>query len=226
MAERRTVLLTVAVALFTAFLVGQQVVFMKPEFTRSAVLASSGVPFSIERVCGSPAVDGYAHVDAQCLLDSPTTAKYLEFYNASLSAGNEVPAWEAVYMENTDIDGIAVAWGIGNTKASGEECQQACKEHKPAFTESGFARLPCNTWTWCAADDCWEPDAHKHSKGDCWLKFTEAPQNPEFNMRGKISEAMRKRHPTAPASVQWTAGVLLVPGLGMTNGSWGPRADW
>jgi len=39
-----------------------------------------------------------------------------------------------------------------------------------------FSRLPCNTWTWCGRDVCWEPDAHTHTRGDCWLKFAELPE--------------------------------------------------
>ena len=38
-----------------------------------------------------------------------------------------------------------------------------------------FSRLPCNTWTWCGEASCFEPDAHKHSFGNCWLKFAEDP---------------------------------------------------
>jgi hypothetical protein len=30
-------------------------------------------------------------------------------------------------------------------------------------------------------DTCFEPDVHKHTKGDCWLKFTEGPGNPEVS---------------------------------------------
>ncbi|GMH42732.1 hypothetical protein BSKO_10651 [Bryopsis sp. KO-2023] len=228
MANKRSIVLFTTAAILTAFLVAQQVLVLRPGETATVAETldiQDPDSISLERVCGSPAVDAYAHVDYQCLLDSPTGVKYVEFYNASLAAGKEVPEWGTVYLENADIDGIAVGWGIGNTKATGRECEQACLEHKPL--EGGpLQALPCNTWTWCPFDVCWEPDAHSHSKGDCWLKFTEAPQNPEFNMKGQVSEAMRERHPEAPETVQWTAGVLLVPGLPMTNGSWGPRADW
>ena len=73
---------------------------------------------------------------------------------------------------------------------------------------------------------CFEPDAHKHTLGDCWLKFTEAPASPEVNMRGRISNDQRARHPTAPEFVQWHSGVLLPPGVQLTNGSWSPRYQW
>lgn len=31
-----------------------------------------------------------------------------------------------------------------------------------------FGRLPCNAFAFCPHDKCFEPDAHSHSKGDCW----------------------------------------------------------
>lgn len=39
--------------------------------------------------------------------------------------------------------------------------------------------MPCNAFVWCPDDVCFEPDAHHHTKGDCWLKFTEGPAYPE-----------------------------------------------
>ena len=49
------------------------------------------------------------------------------------------------------------------------------------WSASPFPRqsLPCNGFAYCEAAVCWEPDAHKHTKGDCWLKFMEGPGNPE-----------------------------------------------
>jgi len=44
---------------------------------------------------------------------------------------------------------------------------------------ANFELLPCNAFAWCSEEECFEPDAHKHSKGDCWLKFTEGPAAPE-----------------------------------------------
>lgn len=89
-----------------------------------------------------------------------------------------------------------------------------------------FARLPCNAFAWCSQATCFEPDAHSHSKGDCWLKFTEAPASPEVNMRGRLSKAQQRRHPDAPVQVQWHSGVVLPRGVTLTNGSWSPRHDW
>lgn len=45
-----------------------------------------------------------------------------------------------------------------------------------------FSRLPCTVFSWCSQQTCFEPDAHTHSFGDCWLKFTEGPLNPEVSI--------------------------------------------
>lgn len=87
--------------------------------------------------------------------------------------------------------------------------------------------LPCNAFVWCAAEGgCWEPDIHKHSFGDCWLKFTEGPAAPEVNMRGELSQRQRSQHPDAPTEVQWHAGAVLPRGVELRNGSWSPRYEW
>lgn len=61
---------------------------------------------------------------------------------------------------------------------------------------------------------------------DCWLKFSEAPAFPEVNMRGRLNADYRKRHPNAPEEVPWSSGVLLPPGVQLTNGTWGVRWYW
>ena len=62
------------------------------------------------RVCGSPAVDGYAHVNASCLEASPTAAGH---------SAQEV--LECYTEEGADYDGLAVRWGIGNTMQTAAE---------------------------------------------------------------------------------------------------------
>jgi hypothetical protein len=44
-----------------------------------------------------------------------------------------------------------------------------------------FVDFPCNSFVWCPDEVCFEPDAHKHTKGDCWLKWTEGPAYPEVS---------------------------------------------
>jgi hypothetical protein len=46
-----------------------------------------------------------------------------------------------------------------------------------------FSELPCNAFAFCPDEVCFEPDAHHHTKGDCWLKFTEGPVSPEVGQR-------------------------------------------
>lgn len=173
------------------------------------------------RVCGSPAVDGYIHVDSKCLRESPT-AQWWQNTNP-----DSIKDLVTHIEHRADYDGIAVAWGIDNKKSSVEECAAACRAHKMDLNDIwGNGALPCNAFVWCSADVCFEPDAHKHTKGDCWLKFTEAPASPEVNMRGLISVAQGWRHRNAPKEVQWHAGVLLPRGTRMTNGTWSPRYEW
>ena len=79
-----------------------------------------------------------------------------------------------------------------------------------------FDKLPCNAFAWCGAEVCFEPDAHHHTLHDCWLKFTEAPAAPEINMRGRLPDWYRKKHPDSPEEVQWVSGVLLPPSVATT----------
>ena len=51
--------------------------------------------------------------------------------------------------------------------------------HDSGASAEGYAPLPCNAFSFCPDERCWEPDMHKHGLGDCWLKFTEAPASPE-----------------------------------------------
>jgi hypothetical protein len=47
-------------------------------------------------------------------------------------------------------------------------------------------------------------------------------------MRGawSASAGAKKHHPTAPARVQWSTGVLLPPGVVLGNGTKSPRWWW
>ena len=90
---------------------------------------------------------------------------------------------------------------------------------------------------WCPAGRarCFEPDAHTHTGGDCWLKFTEAPENVEVNARGLMKDPatwregvpFQRRHAGAEREgVPWVSGVLLPRGHTPGNGTWGARATW
>ena len=76
-------------------------------------------------MCGSPAVNGYADVKPECLEASPTAQWW--------AAAAPRPADLQVHIEKeSDYDGLAVAWGIGNTQASVEACAEQCRRHVPA----------------------------------------------------------------------------------------------
>lgn len=52
-----------------------------------------------------------------------------------------------VHIERgADYDGIAVAWGMGNKKASLEECALACKRHVPPGVGACALSWACPCW--------------------------------------------------------------------------------
>ena len=119
------------------------------------------------RSCGSPAIDGYSHVSPPCFAKSPTALRYLDLVQKNVRLDEH-------HEPHADYDGLGVRWGIGHKKARWEDCEQACRDFRPSSRGGGpFGGLPCNVWTWCSEPVCFEPDAHKHSFGDCWLKFSE-----------------------------------------------------
>jgi hypothetical protein len=190
------------------------------------------------RECGDPAMDGYAHVNATCLEHSKT------FMDAVEGTRDSLVAW---YEPHASYDGLAVRWGVGHKKKSARACAAACLAlarplQSPTAARNGgpFSALPCNAFVWCPADvaggTCFEPDAHAHGAGDCWLKFTEVPESPQVNQRGsndheaflstRHRSRYRQRHPNAPEKTHWTSGVVLPKGWVPSNGTFGPRAQW
>ncbi|CAI5503596.1 unnamed protein product [Closterium sp. Naga37s-1] len=195
-----------------------------PQLQQQPAIHAPADSAPLERVCGSPAVDGYAHVNATCLEASPTNRMWWSMHPQGGRSGEGLDC----HMEREmSLDGLAVRWGIGHKTTTPEQCCQACRDHEPdPQVGDPFARLPCNVWVFCSAPSCFEPDAHTHTFGDCWLKFSEAPQSPEVNARGEYPRELRARHAEAPERCQWVAGVLLPPGQTLTNGTWSPRHEW
>ena len=185
------------------------------------------------RECGSPAADAYASVNATCLERSRTAVETL----LPLNSESSVVAW---HERSASFDGLAVRWGIGHFQPSAAACAFACVRHVPPGVKVGgpFGALPCNAFVWCPVDVeggvCFEPDAHTHGAGDCWLKFTETPEAPQVNQRERNDDdaffvngvSFKDRHPDAPFSTQWTSGVVLPTGWTPSRGTYGPRARW
>ena len=76
------------------------------------------------RACGSPAIDGYSHVDTDCLDRSPTAAAYV----AHLASGADARARLVRAPEQrADYDGLGVRWGIGHNHPDWQACaRRAC----------------------------------------------------------------------------------------------------
>lgn len=101
------------------------------------------------RVCGSPAIEGYAHVDAQCLERSPTNA----WWKRAKPQADDL----LIHIEkNANYDGLAVAWGIGNTMTSLKECAKACKQHIPPGV--GESLLPTSEIAHCSTKHRFAPN--------------------------------------------------------------------
>ena len=168
--------------------------------------------------CGSPAIDGYAHVNLTCLRESPTFQQWAEeTHEGKVKEGRRV--W---VEKGVSYDGIGVKWGPHNKKVLAYECALDCLNFVPDLNANQF---PCNLFVYCPDDECFEPDAHTHTKGDCWLKFAERPHVPEINQRGTMYPEFRERHPGFDHT-QWISGAVLGDGVSMTKGRWGPRSAW
>jgi hypothetical protein len=120
---------------------------------------------------------------------------------------------------HADYDGTrAWNWGLDKTQHVGDaaSCCAKCRAH-----------AKCNSWVFCPEERCFSPDAHKHTKGECWLKDQRDPSSPSVNMRGEYTGKYRGRngHHHAPPMVQWTSGTIRRT-RPFTNGTWSGRAVW
>jgi hypothetical protein len=123
---------------------------------------------------------------------------------------------------HSDPGGEAVAWGLTHKTASAAECCDRCAAHA---ADPKNAKKPCNSWVFCQLPQCWSLDtAHKHTFGECWLKWQVDPKRPLYGQRGRYTDEFRKRHRNAhkgglnvdgtprnlsvPTHVPWTGGVM------------------
>mmetsp|Transcript_68248 Transcript_68248/g.204495 ORF Transcript_68248/g.204495 Transcript_68248/m.204495 type:complete len:355 (-) Transcript_68248:209-1273(-) len=118
----------------------------------------------------------------------------------------------------------ALVWGDKHRTRTLEECGARCIAWKPQ-PPSHFV---CNVFVFCPLEKCYAPAALPPGSmtGQCWLKHQDDPNNPQVNMRGDYSAAYLKRHPGAPQSVQWQAGVVVRNGTVVDTATWSSRANW
>ena len=138
---------------------------------------------------------------------------------AEFRAEREVQSWDMM-----DFDGYALIWGDKHRVRTLEECGKKCIEWVPKPP----ANFACNAFVFCPLPKCFAPAALPPGSmtGQCWLKHQEDPNNPQVNMRGNYSRAYLQRHPGAPPSVQWQAGVVVRKGSAVDLSTWSSRANW
>ena len=76
---------------------------------------------------------------------------------------------------------------------------------------AGFERATIPGDPSCAEMACLRPAAHSvwnHTYGECWLKNQPRPERPEAGAYGDYPDGYRKKHRTAPKTVQWMSGSL------------------
>lgn len=120
---------------------------------------------------------------------------------------------------HADYDGTrAWNWGLDASQhvENAAQCCEKCRAH-----------AKCNSWVFCPESVCYAPDAHRHTKGECWLKDQRDPASPSVNMRGAYTAKYRARpgHHHAPAQVHWISGTIRLQ-RAPSNGTWSGRAVW
>lgn len=125
---------------------------------------------------------------------------------AHSKGGQGYVAW---IEDHADYDGdTCVRWGSERRVASAEECALACWNFVPHMHRLAY----CNTFVYCPKAKCWAEDIHQHTQGECWLKYSETPDQPLVNSRGAMIER-RRVHRTMPELPDWIAGTILPPSV-------------
>jgi len=168
--------------------------------------------------------EGLAAVAAKTKEDNPKVIEWLLKRDLERSRAESASEREAHSFEKIDFDGYAIVWGDNHRTKTVEECAQRCLEWKPQ-PPSMYA---CNIFVFCPLEKCYAPAALPPGPmtGQCWLKHQPDPNKPQVNMKGDYSEAYIKRHPGAPSSVQWQAGVVVKKGSAVDTDVWSSRANW
>jgi len=163
-------------------------------------------------------------------------------------------------------DGAAV-WGLNFKLRDAGECCAACKAHqavcsvadsqgkswwpdRPELRCGRNIKQACTIWTFCPQERCFAFDIHKHTFGECWLKFQNdlAPTMPAGPSKVAIKDAHFGRQvypevmrhaprkiwpwPVAekvwegpmPQYVPWTSGVVADASVEVSSGP--PNDRW
>jgi hypothetical protein len=162
---------------------------------------------------------------ARALADVPKAIRWATSQGGAARGLAEFEAArEPVIFEHMDFDGYALRWGDKHRTSSAAECAAKCAAWRPV-APTFFA---CNIFVYCGKPKCFAPAALPPGDmtGQCWLKRQEEPTRPQYNMRGRYSDAYRKSHPTAPERVDWTAGVIVRKGANVSTDNPSARANW
>ncbi|KAL1526934.1 hypothetical protein AB1Y20_015625 [Prymnesium parvum] len=113
---------------------------------------------------------------------------------------------------------VCVAGGGGRvylnrTTFEGKVVRERCAETQSSNEEGTAQAKPCNVFVFCPTPLsegglCWSNDVWNHSYGECWLKNQPRPERPVAGAYGDYPDGYRKKHRTAPKSVQWMSGSL------------------
>ncbi|CAA6657170.1 unnamed protein product [Spirodela intermedia] len=95
-------------------------------------------------------------------------------------------------VENRELWGSSVKWGIDFKFNTSRECCKACK----AMCHAGDGPCLCDSWVFCG-----DKDKCKEKFGQCWLKKQEDPMFPDLAESGE--------------KVPWTSGVIFGKGEGI-----------
>lgn len=127
-------------------------------------------------------------------------------------------------FNHTDFDGYALKWGDKHRAASSAECGEKCRAWVPVPP----TWFPCNIFVFCGKPKCFAPAALPPGEmtGQCWLKHQDEPSKPQYNMKGRYTDAYRRTHPTAPEWVDWDAGVVVPKGVEVRLDTPSARANW
>uniref|UniRef100_A0A7R9V3A2 Apple domain-containing protein n=1 Tax=Chlamydomonas euryale TaxID=1486919 RepID=A0A7R9V3A2_9CHLO len=170
------------------------------------------------RVCEKDTVSDVEEdvVDVKCLEGSPTALWMEEYYRL----GHRHQDLNVFINKFGDFEGVELQKGLAIKVGRAEDCAAACLM-TPSHTASGaLSSLPCNAFSFCSAEVCFEAGKGKQTRGDCWLQFIEAPGAPLRKYRGSakaLSSDSSAHLLGTHGQAQWWGGLLLPRGMAPAN---------